>query len=281
MEILTISKISGESLVLEIPSDISEIKLRAKLDFDFGHQSLLNYLSDVSEEKPFNSGYYLYLLCKVLNDFFVSQGQEVDLNDFIEIDTASLLDDNMELLPEVIERHFESYKDVGNFADPDTVEPTLTAIFDHITGIIGRYKFDYSLLNNDLSFEYKGELYKVFRRTVDNVYGVTFGSVSVGELTEAFEISRQLNKNYSTETASTVLTEMLGVLSVIAKKEGEKLPLDDVEKFIEVRSKHFLDIPFKQAADVFFYLTPSLSTLLHEKTLNTFSNHLNDLLQEK
>ena len=269
MHIITIKK-TDDDLELFLPSNINEVSLRAKLDFDDSIKTVMTYLASIVDNLEKDSpaegtGYYLYLLCKGLTDFFIGQGQEVDLNDFLNIDVSELLEDG-ELKSEVLSKHIESYEN----KEPLNVEdvfPTILGIWEYVANLCNNYTPN-KYIDQDLSFEYKGEVFKVFRRTVDSLYGEKFSKVSVGELTESFEISRKLAK--LGESPSVKLTEMLGLISILARKEGEKLPLDDVENFIESRSKFFIDIPYTTAVEVFFYLTPSLNTFLKEKIWRTF-----------
>lgn len=269
MHIITIQK-TDDDLELFLPSDIHEVSLRAKLDFDESIKIVMGYLSntlnDLDKESPSEgTGYYLYLLCKGLTDFFIGQGQQVDLNDFLNIDVTELLE-NGELKPEVLSKHIETYENKEPLKVED-VFPTILGVWEYIANLCNNYTPN-KYTDQDLSFEYKGETFKVFRRTVDSLYGEKFSKVSVGELTESFEISRKLAK--LGEGPSVKLTEMLGLISILARKEDEKLPLDDIENFVEKRSKFFIDIPYTTAVEVFFYLTPSLSTFLNEKIWRTF-----------
>lgn len=275
MHILTITKTNGETLTLNVPHSIEEVTLRAKLDLDESIKEVLSYLADIAESlddttETSGTGYYLYLLSKGLTDFFIGLNQKVELNDFLAVDVSDLIE-NGEIKKGVLQSHVNNYTD-KEVVKVEDVLPTILALWEYLVNLCNSYEPE-KHLEGDLSFIYKEENFKIFRRTVDSLYGEQYEHVSVGELTEAFEISRKLNKLVS--SPSIKLTEMLALVSILARKEGENLPLDDVENFIESRSKYFIDLPYTTAVEVFFYLTPSLNILLSDKTLNTFSTLLN------
>jgi hypothetical protein len=94
----------------DLPDTPEEITLRAKLDFDFGSRTVLEYLASVTEENPLNTSYYLYLVALCLTDFFISNGAvDVDIADLLAIDVADLLDDNGTIRPNVLDKHLETY----------------------------------------------------------------------------------------------------------------------------------------------------------------------------
>lgn len=279
--------LDGTVINLELPENCSEIKYRAKLDFDDACLRMLNYLADHGD--VFNTGYYLYLLSRALSDFFTAQNTpsdvknpniyKIDFSDLFNVDVSSLVDDVGELLPEVLEAHIESFRDKDE-VDLETSEITLTKIFEHIYAIINNYEYD--ARKSDYSFVYKGETFKVFKRYRDTMYGFqTYEKVSLGELAEAFEVTRQTQKLFKkTDDKSSVnLTEILHFLAILARKDGEVFPMTNTENFIDSRSKFFLDIDFQSGSDVFFYLTLSLSLSQKEQIVSGSLTHLREGMQ--
>jgi len=151
-------------------------------------------------------------------------------------------------------------------------------MYEHIYKLIASYKFDST--EKDYSFVYKGEKFKVFAKYRDTLLGIDrYDKVSVGELAEAFEVTRQAQKLWGkADAASVQLTEVLRLLAILARKKGEVFPMDKSEEWIESRSKYFLDIDFQSASGVFFYLTLSLSGSERDQIASTFLNHLSNRL---
>lgn len=280
MRTVTVTRTDDVLMEFELPDDPDEITLRAKLDFDFGSQTVLDYLISVTEENPLNTSYYLYLVAQCLTDFFISNGAatDLDLADLLAIDVADLLDSTGVILPGVLHKHLEKYAK-GDLLAEDTVSPTILALFDHITAVIAAYEFRGDV-EADFSFTYKDELFVVPRQRKDKLYGIVYDKISIGELTEAFEISKQLAKRNDANTASTLLTEMLMVIAIIARKKDEPFPIADKDAFMRKRAEFFLDLDYPTASNVFFYLTPSSASLISGMTSDTFLNHLKDLLKE-
>jgi hypothetical protein len=272
----TLIKYSGDVIELNIPDAPSEITLRAKLDFDEAEKVLLTYLTETPD---INSGYYLYLMCKGLTDFFLSNNgdPELDLNEFIEVEVSDLIDESGNIKESVLEAHLAIYKETTIKPPVDSTLTTLTAIWDHIKSVIASYKY-VEQHSEDYSFHYKGEDFKVFKKYKDALYNESkFEKVSVGELTEAFDVTRLIEKRFKDKNSSTLLTEMLSIIAILARKDGERFPIDHKDAFIASRASHFIDIPFDIASNVFFYLIPSLDTYLKEMISAFFSHHQKEL----
>lgn len=278
-----LKKIDGTELVFQLPENCAEIKFRAKLDFDDACIRILTYLSETKEE--FSSSYYVYLLALSLSEFFTAQNTphdaknpkeyKIDFNTFHSVDVTELMDAEGNLLPEVMESHVNLF----NGEEPVDIESSqynLSTIFEHLYAIMKDYQFDSN--QNDYSFEYKGEKFKVFAKYRDTLLGFQkYEKVSLGELVEAFEVTRHTKKLFdkkNSDNSSITLTEHLHLLAILARKEGEKFPMENTEQFIDARARFFLDISLQNASDVFFYLTHSLSFSQKEKIVDTFLIHL-------
>lgn len=281
MQRVTVTRADSVLMEFDLPDHPNEITLRAKLDFDFGSQKALEYLASVTDENPLNSSYYLYLVAVCLTDFFISNGADgyVELADLLAVDVAELLDENGQILPNVMQKHIDVYTQGDRLAE-DNVSPTILAIFDHITAVIASYKYEGDV-NADFSFEYKGETFFVPRQRKDALYGMVYDKISIGELTEAFEISKVLAKRSDNNTASSLLTEMLMVIAILARKMDEPFPMVERDAFMQKRAEFFIDLDYPTASSVFFYLTPSSRALTNGMTSNGFLTHLQDLLKEK
>lgn len=279
---------SGGVVEFDLPETLSEIKYRSKLDFDTWSLKILDYCSSV-EGGEFNSSYYLHMMCMALSEFFTSQNTpsncsekekeslKIDLATIYSLDGDKLLDANGNLLPDIMQRHVDMYSKTAS-VDYDQAEWSLMYMYEHIYKLIASYTFDST--ENDYSFVYKGEKFKVFAKYRDTLLGVErFDKVSVGELAEAFEVTRQAQKLWGkADAASVQLTEVLRLLAILARKKGEIFPMDKSEEWIESRAKYFLDIDFQSASGVFFYLTLSLSGSEREQIASTFLTHLSNRL---
>ncbi len=279
-----LAKLDGTELVFHLPENCSEIKLRAKLDFDAACIKMFKYMSEIGEE--FSSAYYLYLLASTLTEFFTAQNTpaeaknpdkyKLDFAAFHAVDVSELVDEKGELLESVINSHVELFNKAKK-VDLERSTFNLNKIFEYLYSILGSYEFNDT--QTDYSFTYKNEKYTVFAKYRDAILGIQkYTKVSLGELTEAFEVTRHAQKlmsNDKNDKASVMLTEQLHLLAILARKEGEKFPSENTEEWIAARARHFFDIPLQNSSDVFFYLTHSLSHSQKEQIVNTFLIHLN------
>lgn len=279
---------SGGVVEFDLPETLSEIKYRSKLDFDTWSMKILEYCGSV-DANDFNSSYYIHLMCMALSEFFTSQNTPanclekdkaslmVDLTTIYSLDGDKLLDSDGNLLPEIMQRHIDMYNK-SESVDYTQAEWSLMYMYEHIYKLIASYKFDPA--EKDYSFVYKGEKFKVFAKYRDAILGIErYDKVSVGELAEAFEVTRQAHKLWGkADAASVQLTEILRLLAILARKQGEIFPMDKSEEWIESRSKYFLDIDFQSASGVFFYLTHSLTGSEKDQIANTFLTHLSNRL---
>lgn len=284
----SVATASGGVVEFDLPETLSEIKYRSKLDFDTWSMKILEYCSETTGE-DFNSSYYLHMMCMALSEFFTSQNTPadcpekekaalaVDLTTIYSLDGDKLLDMNGNLLPEIMQRHIDMYNK-SESVDYNQAEWSLMYMYEHIYKLIASYKFDST--EKDYSFVYKGEKFKVFAKYRDTLLGIDrYDKVSVGELAEAFEVTRQAQKLWGkADAASVQLTEVLRLLAILARKKGEVFPMDKSEEWIESRSKYFLDIDFQSASGVFFYLTLSLSGSERDQIASTFLSHLSNRL---
>ncbi len=278
-----LKKEDGTEIVFQIPETCREIKFRAKLDFDDACLRILNYLAEAKED--FNSGYYLYLMSYALTEFFTTQNTPsdaknpkeyaLDFHALYNVDVSDLIEEDGSLKAHVMKNHMELYKGKPS-VDIQNSQLTLSTIYEHIYAVLTEY--EYNEQQNDFCFTYKGEEFKVFGKHRDSILGFAqYDKVTLGELTEAFEVSRQVNKLNKTgkQPTSVKLTEHLHLLAILARKKGETLPMENTEQFIDVRARHFLDIDFQTSSDVFFYLIHSLTTSQKETIVSSFLTHLN------
>lgn len=254
MKQLKLSNTDGTEIILDVPESYKEVIFRNKLDFDEKYNNILEYLQEcVKEPDKYSEIHYLYLMLEGLSAFF---GR--DLSDFMGISAKDVLGSTESLL----ERHIEMYN-TNTKIDTESLSSVLEALYVEIWHLSESYRYDCETI--DYEFEYKGEKFKIFQRYSEALFTKTpteyFDPLTVGELVEAFEVSRRVHTKFANaDIASKNLTEFLGILAVLARKEGELLPMSNTDQFIESRSAFFVDIDLKTVSDVFFYLIASLST---------------------
>lgn len=156
---------------------------------------------------------------------------------------------------------------VGNvYETADAIDDTLRSLFGHISSTITRHKPRiYSEAEH--RFEYKGETYAIPAiKTLPLGLGVVLPNISVIEAIEALELLRLTDasqKERPDEAANIRFTSYLRMLAIIARKEGEELPVNDAqrERFITERVIHFQEIDAATALDVDFFLLSTLQNL--------------------
>ena len=265
-----LSKLDGSTLKVFLPETCDEITYRAKLDFDTATFKLLNYLAEGGE---FDSAMYFYYLCLGLSDFFTANGNKVDLATMFTIDISDLTV-NGEIHPDILEHHIEMFKSEAPI-DRKTALTTLTGVYEHITAVVKSYRHNND--QEDFSFNYKGEKFTVFKRYRDKLLSLQkYDKVSTGELMEAFEVSRKIQKTFKDAEKSDIeITHVLQLVAILARKDGEVFPFENSEQFIKQRANHFIDLSFQNGSDVFFYLTHSLNISERTQVLSGFLHHLN------
>jgi len=269
---------TGREVEVNLPTSLSEVRLSAKLDFDAAYLDLIKYASTEMPE-DFNHVHYVYLMAKAVSDFCTSNGLGTDLAAFFSLDAEGLVDSEGLLLPGVLQRHVEMFKDEEDHDSLDLVENSLDVIFQYIHKLLKSYDYQDSGLK-DFTFQYKGETYTIPYLMKDIIYGTnTISGLTVGQLTEAYEVSRKLQKKYKEgeDNSSVIFTEILYTLAILSRKEGEVLPMVDTEMWIQKRAAHLQEIDYQTANDVFFYLKTSLTHSQREKVANIFLTHLSKI----
>jgi len=154
---------------------------------------------------------------------------------------------------------------VGDIYSASTnLDGCLSPIFAHIYNVVGKVS-PVLRTESDCTFEYKGQQYIIPYIQQIALSGVDImPDISVIEAIEILEtkrIAEQLEKEDL--TGSVLFSGYLRTMAVIARKEGELLPIEEAEKekFLSERMKHFQDIDCQTAFDVAFFLTSSLRGL--------------------
>lgn len=148
---------------------------------------------------------------------------------------------------------------VGNiYTEVENLDDTLRSLYGYISNLIT--SFEPALRTElDHKFTYQGQEYLIpIMRTVPLITGVVLPDLSVGEAVESLEVLRTLDlvtKENGDPEGSERFTAYLKLLAILARKEGEKLPVKDAERerFIRERLIHFQGIDAKTALDIDFF----------------------------
>ena len=165
----------------------------------------------------------------------------------------------------------------------------LQSLYVWIANLVGTFKARIRTLQ-DCYFDYKGERYTVPIIGVQTLSALPLlPAMETGPMIEAYEIRRIAKRTIDATKdpeGSGLYTYYLNLLSVLALKDGERLPVgeSDVENFIEARTLHFADIEGGNgidagtALDVDFFLAGLMKpSVLTGAAVGTLSNHAFDL----
>ena len=143
----------------------------------------------------------------------------------------------------------------------------------------------------DCYFDYKGERYTVPIIGVQTLSALPLlPAMDTGQMIEAYEIRRIAKRMVETTQdpdGSGLYTYYLNLLSVLALKEGERLPYgeSDVENFINQRTEYFADIhggngiDAGTALDIDFFLASLMRPCeVTGAAIGTLTNHALDLV---
>lgn len=142
--------------------------------------------------------------------------------------------------------------------DLDATEGTLYSLWAYITRAV--LSADLLAVGDSLSFEWKGERYFVKEMNRDRMTGRELPpSLSVQEAVEVLELRRKANNLIETgkyETKNIKWELFHRQLAILALREGETLPADDLEfeRFVADRAAHFVGIDAATALKVDFFL---------------------------
>lgn len=143
----------------------------------------------------------------------------------------------------------------------------------------------------DCYFDYKGERYTVPIIGVQTLSALPLlPAMDTGQMIEAYEIRRIAKRMVETTQdpdGSGLYTYYLNLLSVLALKEGERLPVgeSEVENFINARTEYFADIhggngvDAGTALDIDFFLASLMRPCeVTGAAIGTLTNHALDLV---
>ena len=127
---------------------------------------------------------------------------------------------------------------------------SIEVLFNYLTNVITKFKIQDKEI---ITFDYKGEKW-----TLNNL---TNKDLTVSESIELLEAQRILSNNRTKKNIkesdydSYLFTEIITVIAVLARKEDDIFPesQSDIDKFIEARQKHFVDIDMSVGLTAAFF----------------------------
>lgn len=165
----------------------------------------------------------------------------------------------------------------------------LQSLYVWIANLVGTFKARIRT-PQDCYFDYKGERYHIPVIGVQTLSALPLlPVVETGQMIEAYEIRRIAKRMVETTQdpdGSGLYTYYLNLLSVLALKEGERLPYgeSEVENFINARTEYFADIhggnglDAGTALDIDFFLASLMRPCeVTGAAVGTLSNHAFDL----
>ena len=262
----TLPRTDGEEFKISVPTELKEVKLYQKINFDVAFRDILVFLSETDEEgMPTWVGrrsYYLYLVARCISEFI-----GIDLNEILLCDVEDLVDENGVLLPLVVENHIELYKAEDAKVKEDHKEHVLVMLYEHIYVLLESYKFD-GTVGEDFSYVHKGIKYTVPKKYRRAILGgaedieMEFEKINLITSVECLEVLRWAyneKKAGNDKEGNITYTEIIKTVAVLSRKDGETFPLqnDEIQKLVDKRTHELADLSVQTALDVFFCLTAS------------------------
>lgn len=257
MIIAKLNKSTGETLDLLIPENGSEVSLSKSLDFEYACFDVFEFLKNNSTDIDSKRFEYLNLLIKALNTFYEG------ILDFYDLDYKHL-----NLSPDEWNKHFSA---LNKKIDIVQTEQSIISIFNLTYKAI---KDTEPKLRTSDSFEYKGFKFvfpTIWRDVIFNKEN--FNSPNVKQFIEILQTQsnyiqsiKDLDKR-DLNTVNHLFAKYLLELSILLLKEGESIPLPEVDykKFTTERMDFFQDIDLQAAVDIEYFFNQFYESLKQDK----------------
>ncbi len=250
-----------QSVTLNLPEKVSEVKLRHFTEFERAHERKEAIWGKyVKNEMPYQEWLLQYV--KAVLDCI----RALNIGKVDDIAFGNL----REHLKVVYQ---------GSAEGMQKSEQTVLTLLAHFYKVIGQYnmkdrKLDWS---KDYEFSYRGEKYVINGGHTDALTKTQrFYPHSLAQLVESLEIHRHYEKHRNQDPHGNFLfTTILHMVSCYALKPDQQFPDNDVdiERFISDRVVYFQDLPVDVGLDIYNFF---LLSLQHSKTTpdtNTFGSH--------
>lgn len=258
-------------IVLRMPESLAEITVEQYCEFLQGVEDFVDWQNKGVEDGAdvLAPGYQLerlHRLSRMVQDFCIAAPE------------GGLTLDQVFRLP--VGDYVKSLKDtfgVGSLeeVDLDKSELTLYTLWANIYRVIARA--DISFEGDAVEFEWKGERYRMKPINRDRMTGLELPpDITVQEAVEVLELRRKAAAlvEKKREVRKNIRWELFHrQMAIMALREGEELPVDDLEfeKFVSERAAHFIGIDAETALKVDFFLAGAFDLLSRTLTAITFS----------
>jgi hypothetical protein len=139
----------------------------------------------------------------------------------------------------------------------DEVADNMMSIFTWIYKVIASYT-PRLRSKEDCAFEYKGERYTIPYFLIGYIEkGEANDDLSVAESIECLEVKKAVEKLKKKQPVSARFTEIMNLLAILARKEGQTFPDSQVaiNALIDRQSKEFQEIDMVAGIDTAFFLS--------------------------
>jgi hypothetical protein len=260
----------NRDLKLALPEDLSEITVEQYCEFLQGADEFIRWQNQCVENDQFvyDSAYQLERLRRMMSmvaDFSATSPHPIPAAELFRMPAGDF---------EASLRQTFGLDDISGF-DFDTSEATLYNIWALIYQIISDTKFKSSTADG-FSFVWKAETYHIKKLAKDRFTGLVLPpDITVQEAVEILELRKKTDSLLQAKKheAKNLKWELLHrQLAILALKEGEELPADDLEmeKFVSARAANFIGIDAQTALTADFFLAGRLGLLKATLTVNTF-----------
>lgn len=263
--------IGNNQAVYPFPELPKEAKLTQYISFDTSFVAMRKFLQEKEGEElvsDFSKLEYFKMLQDCLFSFWKGK-KEID-----DVPLGSFED------------HLLIMYGIDKIEDFDFVksEKTLFTFFANIYKVIYRYQ-PKQYVDEDFSFEYKGEVYFIPRIYRDAISGtLRYEEIACGRAVEALEVVRLYEEaKKHDDDGSLNLTSTLKLIAITALKEDEEFPANEqqIERFVNDRLLHFQDIDLETALDVKDFFFNTTKTLKAAIAISSFLSHHKSKVAEK
>lgn len=244
---LKINNSKGADYNLDIPERSNEILLSQALRFNKAHEDLRAWrkeaFGDDTDNLTFNDmatalsrKEYLIHVILCLAEFF-----DMDPADFMGFKVGSIRDHVLAMSDRTVKSIYHN---------------DLFSLFAHVYGVIVSYK-PRLRTSYDCTFKHRDETFLIPSFLIKYLEGVPNEDLTVSEAIEAFEVQRLAFDAKKKDPVSGVYTEVVYLTAILARKEGQSLPDDQVgiNAFVKRQVEFFTDINMEDGFDVAFFLS--------------------------
>lgn len=257
---------------LALPENLSEITGEQFCEWMQGAEEFIKWQNAQVEANtdPFNPAYQLERLRRMMNM----------IAEFSNGSLAPIPDGHLFRLPAgEFEQSLKFTFGLDRLEDFDfdRTEATLYNIWALIYQVIVSTKFTVGGHPDGFTFSWKGETYKIDHFEMDRFTNSPLPpDITVQEAVEVLELRKKANTLLAQgkHESKNIKWEMYHrQLAILARKEGEQLPTDDLdfERFVSDRALHFLGIDAETLVRADFFLRGRLGLLSDTLTALSFS----------